>query len=78
MSADKMNRSPPNYQMKIGGFVIIIVLVMIYGFVIQENDSRLDCSCSPTGSSWSEIYKIWSVLAPGRPISGPEILVLES
>ena len=62
MSADKMNRSPPNYQMKIGGFVIIIVLVMIYGFVIQESDSRLDCSCNPTGSNWSEINKILSVL----------------
>ena len=69
MSADKMNR--PNNQLKIGGFVIMIVLVMVYGFVIQENDSRLDCSCSPTDSNGSEIYKILSVLI--RP--GPRFLI---
>ena len=76
MSAEKMNR--PNYQLKIGGFVIIIVLVMVYGFFIQESDSRLDCSLSPTSPSWSEIFKIWSVLARAGSISGPETVVLES
>ena len=43
MSADKMNRSPPNNPMKIGGFFIFIFFVMIYDFVVQENGSRLDC-----------------------------------
>ena len=45
MPADKMNR--PNNQLKIGGSIIIIILVMIYGFVIQDGDSRLDCSDIP-------------------------------
>ena len=72
MPTEKMNR--PNNQLKIGGFVIIIVLVMVYGFVIQESDSRLDCSLSP---SWSEIFKIWSLLARAGSISGPETVVLE-
>ena len=84
MPADKMDR--PNNQLKIGGFVIMIVLVMVYGFVIQENDSRLVLASRivlavrlfRVGPPDSEIYKNWSVLARAGTISGPEIHVFES
>ena len=61
MPTEKMNR--PNNQLKIGGFVIIIVLVMVYGFVIQESDSRLDCSLSPTSPRFSKFGRYWLELA---------------